>query len=65
MQRRMVDTAHSSNAPQWEDLAAHGLAFHRCTARSPARPSTTSRRADRCQLRNGQRQALARDGDSV
>jgi hypothetical protein len=33
MQRRMVDTAHSSNAPQWEDLAAHALAV-----RPPYRP---------------------------
>jgi len=33
MQRRMIDTAHSSNAPQWEDLAARALA-----ARPPYRP---------------------------
>jgi hypothetical protein len=33
MQRRMVDTAHSSSAPQWEDLAARALAV-----RPPYRP---------------------------
>jgi hypothetical protein len=26
MQRRMVDTAHASGGPQWEDLAARALA---------------------------------------
>ena len=26
MQRRMVDTAHCSDGPQWEDLAARALA---------------------------------------
>ena len=26
MQRRMVDTAHGSGGPQWEDLAARALA---------------------------------------
>ena len=26
MQRRMVDTAHCSGGPQWEDLAARALA---------------------------------------
>jgi hypothetical protein len=33
MQRRAVDTAHSSNARWWEDLAARALA-----ARPPYRP---------------------------
>jgi hypothetical protein len=33
MRRRMVDTAHSTHAPQWEDLAARVLA-----ARPPYRP---------------------------
>ena len=42
MQRRMVDTAHWSDGPQWEDLAARALAVPPPYRPVPGTPSTTS-----------------------